>query len=107
MLTGCRLRTNKLAALEPDEVQKNVDRTSTYLAEIAQLLERSKSGWILDTAEPTMLDAHVVVFVCRLQDIQRGGLIPERVRRCAEVAMSQPAWEEVMQGRRTMWVAKS
>lgn len=88
-------------------MERNVDSTSTYLAEIAQLLERSKSGWILDTKVPTMLDAHVVVFVCRLQDIQRGGLIPEQVRQFAEVAMSQPAWEEVMQGQRTVWVAKS
>lgn len=103
----CRIRTRKLDALEPQNVQKSVDDTEKYLREIAELLERSKTGWILNTTKPTALDAHVVVFICRLQDVHRDSLIPENVAHYAEVAMAQAAWKETTKGRGTMGIPTS
>lgn len=45
-----RIRSRKLDALEPRNVQKAVDNATDYLAEIAQLLEASTTGWIKNTA---------------------------------------------------------
>lgn len=104
-LTNCRsirIKSRKLDGLEPQNVQKAIDNTKVFLDEISQRLESPKTGWILDTTEPTALDAHVVVFICRLQDIHRENLIPDRVHQYADVAMQQSAWKETMEGRRTL-----
>lgn len=102
----CRIYGNKMSALEPREVQNNVDRTRAYLAEIAGLVGRSNTGYILSTPEPTALDGHVVVFVCRLQDIHREALVPEAVREYVAAAVARRAWQETMKGQRTVWAAR-
>lgn len=91
MLNNARRLQSSRSALDPEVVQKNADIAVAVLGEVARFLEQSSAGWILDTTEPTALDAHVVVAVCRLQDIDRKSLIPEAVRRYAEVAMAQSA----------------
>ena len=102
LIESCRIREGKLPGLEPQNVENAIRRTNVFLAEIAELLDHSTTGWILNTADPTALDAHVVVFICRLQDVDRQNLISDQVQQYAEVAMAQKAWEEVMSGRRTV-----
>ena len=101
-LSFCRTQTNKLAGLEDSNVEQAISRAQAFLAEIADSLGKSKTGWILDTPEPTALDGHVVVFVCRVQDVRRASLIPPEVETYAATAIGQEAWKATMNGRRTV-----
>ena len=58
--------------------------------------------WLFGLTHPTALDAHLVVFIGRMRDVGREGLIPERLGAYADRAMAGPEWGDVMQGRRTM-----
>lgn len=97
-----RVQATKLNGLKPESVDKAIENTKEFMAKIDSLLQKSQTGWIMNTVKPTALDAHVVVFICRLQDVHRQNLIPGRVEQYGEVAMSQEAWKQMMDGRRTV-----
>ncbi len=47
------------------------------------------------------LDAHVVVFIARMYDVDRRNLIPEKLQQYGEKAMSDKVWQDLMEGRNT------
>jgi hypothetical protein len=49
-----------------------------------------------------VLDVHVIVFLARLYDAGREGVIPERLGRLYIMAVGTEEWEGVFRGRRTM-----
>lgn len=48
------------------------------------------------------LDAHLVVFIARMRDVDSFELIPQRLAQYADTAMESAEWKQVMGGRRTM-----
>ncbi|KAH8658333.1 hypothetical protein BX600DRAFT_468996 [Xylariales sp. PMI_506] len=98
-----RLNTQKLAGLEPEAVEAAETSAQALTAKLDAILRgHPKSGWLFGLEHPSALDAHVVVFIKRMLDVNRGGLIPEGVKAYAEAAMAGEAWNHVMQGRNTM-----
>ena len=90
-----------MGGLEKDAVKASEDNARDFMEEIEATLTDSQSGWCFGLAEPSALDAHLVVFIARLFDVKRGEMVPEALRVYAEKAMAGAAWNEVMQGRNT------
>ncbi len=89
---------------------ENVERAKTLLAKFEDILNDSNSGWCFGLKQPSAFDTHLIVFIARMMDVGREGLIPERIRQYAAKASESEEWKSVMQGRRTMpaaWFAKS
>lgn len=60
--------------------------------------------WIFgDDTGPTVLDAHAVVFIARLVDIQLEDLVPVQMLLYANSIMGLPEWDAVMGGMPTVW----
>lgn len=71
------------------------------MAKFRELLDNSQTGWLFNFDKPSALDAHLVVFIARMMDINRGDLVPEALKGYAAKAMNGTEWKEVMQGRTT------
>lgn len=56
---------------------------------------KGKGPWILGTEDPTALDAHLVIFLARLQDLGKHKFIPAELRGYADMAMETPAFKAV------------
>lgn len=79
-------------------------RTIIFFDKISKLRSRyarKETPWIFGDS-PTALDAHTVVFVARLLDVEHRHLIPDDIVASANEAMRLPAWQDTMQGRRTL-----
>ncbi|KAI1840459.1 hypothetical protein JX266_013343 [Neoarthrinium moseri] len=62
------------------------------------------SPWIFGKdIGPTVLDAHIVPFIARLDDAGRAWLVPEVLLQYAQAIKGLPQYYEVTKGRRTMW----
>ncbi|OQV08105.1 Glutathione S-transferase, domain-containing protein [Cladophialophora immunda] len=59
------------------------------------------SPWLLGGEHPTALDAHVAVFVARLQETEHEDLVPEGMNRWAKPIMALPEWETLLKGKPT------
>lgn len=107
-----RLQRTKVNGLEPATVAAQVHKVKTFMAEIesirlAHASERNFS-YIFGTNGPTALDAHLVVFIKRMRDVDRADLIPEGMGAWADVLMEAEEWKGVMGGREgTMWMQES
>ena len=67
-----------------------------------------KFAYIFGTNAPTALDAHLVVFIKRMRDVDRAELIPEGMGAWADKLMETEEWKGVMDGRpSTMWMPGS
>ncbi|OQU94485.1 hypothetical protein CLAIMM_00839 [Cladophialophora immunda] len=97
------LKRDKVDALKPEKIQSEVSRATAYLEEVASYLRPETGPWMFGQQRPTALDAHLVVMIARLQDVGRGGMVPDALKEYGEKAMSTPEWIEVMEGRRTMY----
>ena len=84
----------------PSETAKNEKLAKELLASLEKLMDRT-DGWIYGET-PTALDTHLVVFIARMTDVGREGLIPEKVRSYGAWAMQTPEWVKMMDGRKTM-----
>ena len=58
--------------------------------------------WLFGGGSPTVLDAHVVILIGRMQDVGRANLISSRLLKYADAAFQTPELQSVMEGRRTM-----
>lgn len=76
--------------------------TKDLLHEIGEVLQVSRTDWILSTTLPTALDAHVIVFVARLKDAGRGELVPGRIIDYADKQMETNLWKDMVQGQGTV-----
>ncbi len=79
-----------------------MQNAKAYLEEAATLLDISSGPWLFGQKRPTELDAHLIVMIARLQDVDRGFLVPESLRSYGEKAMAEPSFLAVMEGRTTM-----
>lgn len=83
------------------------ERATALMHEIDALLpEKGIDGqagpWLFGLQQPTALDAHLIVFIARMRDVNRLELIPDKLQRYAEEATRTVEWKQVMFTRRTM-----
>ena len=67
------------------------------MSSLATLLDQP-TGWLFGD-KPTALDAHLVVFIARMTDVGRSGLIPEKLRQYGQWAMQGTEWTKTRNGR--------
>lgn len=82
-------------------MEEAVKRAHSIMSTLDSLLIEGQGPW-LHGRDATALDAHVVMFLARLQDVGRANLIPTRLRRYLAMAMETSEWKAVMAGKRTM-----
>lgn len=76
-----------------------IARTRKFLPKVQSLLEKNSNGTkdvYIFGPNPTVLDAHVLVFLCRLCDIRRTELIPATLLEWVEHFRTGEAWKAVM-----------
>lgn len=79
---------------------KNEESARELLAALETRLGASDS--FLFGPEPSALDAHLAVFIARMQDVGRDNLIPPKLREFGTRAKETPEWVKMMDGRSTM-----
>ncbi|KAF2105144.1 hypothetical protein NA57DRAFT_30050 [Rhizodiscina lignyota] len=97
------LQRDKVKALEPEKTQAEIDKAKSYLDEAASLLDPNSGPWLFGQKRPTELDAHLVVMIARLTDVDRGLIVPQSLKEYSKKAMAEPSWLAVMEGRTTMY----
>lgn len=66
--------------------------------------EQDRAIWLFGAATgPTILDAHAVALIARVDDAGQDELVPGDLLAYARKARSLPAWEAVTHGRKTKW----
>lgn len=65
------------------------------------MLQDSQTAWLLSVPEASALDAHLIVFIARMYDVNRHNLIPEKLQQYGNRAMSEKTWLDLMEGRNT------
>ncbi len=78
----------KVCGITQTMVQQAAQQTESLLSELSPLIHPDKGPWLFGLDEPTVLDTHLIPFLARLSDIGRTGLIPESLKKYAEVATS-------------------
>lgn len=96
---------DKVSGLVPAETEKNVKKAGELMASLEMLVTEKDqpTGWLFGD-KPTALDAHLVVFIARMTDVGRSGLIPEKLRQYGQWAMQRPEWTKVRNGRSSTMV---
>lgn len=82
-------------------------RAKLILDRLADTLPENSHGaaagpWMFGLQEPSALDAHTIVFVERMRDVNRIGLVPGKLDAWSQKATKQEAWRNMMDGQRTM-----
>jgi hypothetical protein len=93
--------------MEPEVIKEMEHRTKVILNRLADTLPENTHGsgagpWMFGLQEPSALDAHTIIFVERMRDVDRMGLVPEKLDAWSQKATEQEAWRNMMDGRRTM-----
>ena len=96
-----RVDDQKVTGLAEESVEQSINRATAVMAEFEKILQDSPTDWCFGLQQPSALDAHLVVFIARMQDVHREDLLPQRVREYGTKAMATPQWQDVMQGRKT------
>lgn len=66
--------------------------------------EQDKGIWLFGAGTgPTILDAHAVALIARVDDAGQDELVPGDLLAYARKIRSLPAWEAVTHGRKTIW----
>lgn len=92
-----RIQRSNIEALSPERVAEAEQQTRELLADMVARKTKSKGKgpWIFGTEDPTALDAHLVIFLTRLQDVGRHEFIPAELQVYADMAMETPAFNAV------------
>jgi glutathione S-transferase len=101
------VKSFKVEGMEPETIKEMEHRANVILDRLADALpENSRDSgdgpWLFGLQEPSALDAHAVVFIERMRDVGRIGLVPDKLNIYSQKATEQDNWENVMNGRRTM-----
>ncbi|KEF51398.1 uncharacterized protein A1O9_12547, partial [Exophiala aquamarina CBS 119918] len=91
----------KVQGIKQDAVRANEEKARHLLEKVESLLSED-APWLLGSNRPTVLDAHLVILLGRLQDVGRSGIVSNRLLKYADAAFGTPELQGVMQGRRTM-----
>ena len=97
----CSIDETKLGSLTDEKVADNIGKVKALMEEFDKIVKDSETDWCFGFKQPTALDAHLIVFIARMQDVRREDLIPEALRRYAAKAFEGAEWKGVMQGRTT------
>jgi hypothetical protein len=92
----------EIPSLKRESAERAIDKTRDLMHDIGEILQASRTDWILNATHPTALDAHIIVFVARLKDAGRGELMPARIVDYADRQMDTVVWEELVQGQGTV-----
>lgn len=95
----------KVKGIEADAVRVNEEKARLLMKKCDSLLT-DEAPWLFGSDNPTVIDAHLVIFIGRMQDVGRTSLISDRLLKYADAAFSTPELMSVMQGRRTMYPRK-
>ena len=90
-----------MTGLAEKTVSDNIKRAKALTQDLEKVVKDSPTDWCFGLDQPSALDAHLVVFIARMQDVDRADLIPETLRQYAAKAMKTDEWQSVMQGRST------
>lgn len=89
--------------MELETIREMEHRAKVILDRLAGTLPDDPQGsWMFGLQGPSALDAHTIVFVERMRDVGRLGLLPERLNAWSQKATEQEPWRSVTNGRRTM-----
>lgn len=90
----------RVGRMTTETLNEAIDRTKTFLPKVQALMEKrngtTQAAYIFGQ-HPTVLDAHVLVFLCRLCDIRRTELIPDALLEWVEGFRQGEAWKSVME----------
>lgn len=83
-----------------ETLEKHIALTEEFLSKVQSLREKNgtntKDVYIFG-ANPSVLDTHTLVFLCRLVDVRRSELIPPALLEWVEHFRQGAAWKEVME----------
>lgn len=83
-----------------ETLDEAIKMTKKFLPKVQALRERhngtTKNAYIFGE-HPTVFDAHVLVFLCRLCDVRRTELIPDTLLEWVEGFRQGEAWKRVME----------
>lgn len=104
---------NLAYALRPENIAKAKAQAADLFNQLLLLYKQHHSGpateqeqnvWLFGAATgPTILDAHAVALIARVDDAGQPELVPEELLTYARRIRSLPAWEAVNHGRKTIW----
>jgi hypothetical protein len=100
-------------ALRPENVKKAKAQAADLFNELLLLYrqyhsspdtEQEQDIWLFGAATgPTILDAHAVALIARVDDAGQPELVPSSLLAYARRIRSLPAWEAVSHGRKTIY----
>lgn len=84
-----------------ETLDEATDLTKKFLPKVQALMEKhndgtSKNAYIFGQ-QPTVLDAHVLVFLCRLYDLGKTDLIPDELLKWVEGFRQGEVWKKLME----------
>ncbi|KAI1617798.1 hypothetical protein EDD36DRAFT_459471 [Exophiala viscosa] len=91
----------KQRAVEPEAAQQNRATALDLMTSLAGYLS-DRGPWLFGSDHPSALDAHLVVFIARMQDVGKDVLIPDALQAYARKAFATAEFEAAMGGRRTL-----
>ncbi|KAJ9639701.1 hypothetical protein H2204_003772 [Knufia peltigerae] len=91
----------KVEGIRPEAVRAN-EEAARNLMKTCEALLSEDAPWLFGSSRPTVLDAHLIIVLGRLQDVGRTAVVPDRLQKYADMAFATPELQSVMQGRRTM-----
>lgn len=106
---------NLAYALRPENIQKAKAQAADLFQQLLQIYrehhpspateqEQDRAIWLFGAATgPTILDAHAVALIARVDDAGQEELVPADLLAYARKVRSLPAWEAVTHGRKTIW----
>ncbi|KAH6706352.1 hypothetical protein BKA61DRAFT_558853 [Leptodontidium sp. MPI-SDFR-AT-0119] len=97
------VQNEKVGGVTEAEIEAQIGNAKAFLQKVAGLYEPNNGPWLWGRTSPTALDVHLAVFVARLHDVGRGVLVPEYLVLFRTHVMETKEWEDVYQGRSTMF----
>lgn len=106
---------NLAYALRPENIQKAKAQAADLFQQLLLIYrehhsspateqEQDQAIWLFGAATgPTILDAHAVALMARVDDAGQEELVPGDLLAYARRVRSLPAWEAVTHGRKTIW----
>lgn len=92
----------KVEGIGKDAVHANEEK-ARLLMKTSESLLSDDGPWLFGSKRPTVIDAHLVLLIGRLQDVGSLSLISVRMSKYADEAFNTPELADVMEGRRTMF----
>ena len=98
---------NHLYGLTPQIIQQEEEKAQTLLSKLTAAREHTMRGsgtvWIHDTRCPTALDAHVIPFLARLNDVGRADMVGDTLKSYLSSFMNSEMSRELFGDENTMY----